>query len=112
MANAINMIFYKFYQNPLGKLLKQFDTLSALGACRVIIIREVVYTKSIIQVFSKIFQVVFIFFQKILFGSKILPSTCDKDQNIDYGCSSYPGDKAESPEFDRFATILCIFRAD
>ena len=39
------------------------------------------------------------FFHEICFGSKILSSCCDRHQNFDYGCSSYPGKEAQSPDF-------------
>ena len=45
-----------------------------------------------------------------LFDSKILSSCCDKHQNFDYECSSYPVNEAQSPDFGRFLTILGIFR--
>ena len=47
-ANAINMIFYKCYQNPLTTFKTICETLSALGACHVTIMGGVVYKKPMI----------------------------------------------------------------
>ena len=41
----------------------------------------------------------FSFPHEIFFGSKILPSSCVKHQNFDYGRSRYPGNEAQSPDF-------------
>ena len=89
-----------------------FEALSALGACHVTIIGGVVYKKSVIfKVFGVYLSEFLIFLHEIFFGSKILPSSCDKHQNFDYECSSYPGKEAQSPDFGHFLTILGIFRA-
>ena len=67
----------------------------------------VVYKKSMIfEVFGVYLSEFLIFLHEIFFVSKILPSSCDKHQNFDYGCSSYPGN-----DFGHFLTILSIFRA-
>ena len=72
----------------------------------------VVYTKSMIfDVFGEYLSKVLIFLHQIFCGSKILSSTCDETQKFDYGCCSYPGNKAQSPDFGRFLMILGIFRA-
>ena len=80
-----------------------FETLSALGACHVTITGGVVYKKSMIfKVFGVYLSISLIFLHEIFFGSKILPSSCDKHQKFNYGCSSYPGNEAQSPGFGRF----------
>ena len=74
------------------------------------IIGGVVYKKSIIfEVFGVNLSEFLIFLHEIFFGSKILLSSCDKHQKFDYGCSSYPGNEAQSPNFGNFLTILGIF---
>ena len=89
-----------------------FETLSALGACHVTIVGGVVYEKFMIfKVFGVYLSEFLTFLHEIFFGSKIRPSSCDKHQNFDYGCSSYPGNEAQSPDFGHFLTILGIFRA-
>ena len=90
-----------------------FETLSARGGG---LSRDhyegVVYKKSMIfEVFGVYLSEFLIFLHEIFFGSKILPSSCDKHQNFDYGCSRYPGNEAQSPDFGHFLTILGIFRA-
>ena len=50
-----------------------------------------------------------IFLSEIFFGSKILSSCCDKHQKEIYGCSSYPGNEAQSPDFSCFLKIWGIF---
>ena len=76
------------------------------------IIGGVVYKKSMIfKVFGVYLCEFLIFLHEIFFGSKILPRSCDKHQKLDYGCSSYPGNEAQSPDFGHFLTILGIFRA-
>ena len=88
-----------------------FETLSALGVSYVTIIGRVVYRKSMVfKVFGVYLSEFLIFLHEIFFGSKILPSSCDKHQNFDYECSSYPVNEAQSPDFGRFLTILGIFR--
>ena len=89
-----------------------FETLSAMGACHVTIIGGVVYKKSMIfKVFGVYLSEFLIFLHEIFFGSKILPSSCDKHQNFDYGCSRYPGNEAQGPDFGHFLMIWGIFRA-
>ena len=89
-----------------------FETLSAVGACHVTIIGGVVYKKSMIFKVCGVYpSEFFIFLHKIFFGSKILPSSCNKHQNFDYGSSSYPGNEAQSPDFGHSLTILGILRA-
>jgi len=89
-----------------------FETLLAMGFCHVTIIGGVVYKKFMIfKVFGVYRSEFLIFLREIFFSSKILPSSCDKHQNFDYGCSSYPGNEAQSPDFGHFLTILGIFRA-
>ena len=44
-----------------------------------------------------------------VFGSKVLPSSCDKIKSFDYGCFSYPGDEAKSPVFGRFLRFWVFF---
>ena len=51
------------------------------------------------QGFWSICQRVFDTSPEIFFGSKILPSSCGKHQNFYYGCPSYPGNEAQSPDF-------------
>ena len=73
-------------------------------------IGEVVYKKSMIfKVFGVYLSEFLIFLHEIFFGSKILPSSCDKHQNFDYGCSSYPGNEDPSPDFGRILKILGTF---
>ena len=62
----------------------------------------------ILEVFGAYLRDFLIFLREILFASKILPSSCDKNQKFDYGCSRYPGNEAESPDFGHFLTILGI----
>ena len=63
-----------------------FEALSALGACHVTIIGRVVYKKSMIfKVFGVYLSEFLIFLHEIFFGSKILPSSCDKHQNLIMG---------------------------
>ena len=67
------------------------------------IIEGVVYKKSMIfEVFGVYLSEFLIFLHEIFFGSKILPSSCDKHQNSDYGCSRCPGNEAQSPDFGYF----------
>ena len=74
------------------------------------IIGGVVYKKYMIfKVFRVYLSEFLIFLHENFFGSKILPSSCDKHQNLDYGCSSYPGNEAQSPVFGHFLTIFGIF---
>ena len=76
------------------------------------IIEGMVYKKSMIfKDFGVYLSEFLIFLHEIFFGSKILPSSCDKHQNFYYGCSTYPGNEAQSPNFDHFLTILGIFWA-
>ena len=76
------------------------------------IIGGVVYKRStIFKVFGVYLSEFLIFLNEIFFGSKILPSSCDKHQNFDYGCFSYPGNEAQSSDFGQFLTIFGIFRA-
>ena len=76
------------------------------------IIGGVVYKRSIIfKVFGVYISEFLIFLHETYFGSKILPSSCDKHQNFDYGCFRYPGNEAQSPDFGHFLTIFGIFRA-
>ena len=59
------------------------------------IIEEVVYkTSMIFEVFGVYLSEFLIFLREIFFGSKILPSSCDKHQNFDCESSSYPGNEA------------------
>ena len=59
------------------------------------IIGGVVYKKSmLLKVFGVYLSEFLIFVHKIFFGDKILQSSCDKHQNFDSGCSSYPGNEA------------------
>ena len=75
------------------------------------IIEEVVYkTSMIFEVFGVYLSEFLIFLREIFFGSKILPSSCDKHQNFDYESSSDSENEAQSPHFGRFLTILSIFR--
>ena len=76
------------------------------------IIGGVVYKKSMIfKVFGVYVSDFLIFFHEIFVGSKILPSSCDKHQNFDCGCSRYLGNETQSPDFGHFLTILGIFQA-
>ena len=65
----------------------------------------------IFKVFGVYFGDFLMFLHEIFFGSKILPSSCDKHQHFDYGCSRYPGNEAQSPDFGKLLTIFGIFRA-
>ena len=54
------------------------------------IIEGVEYKKSMIfEVLGEYLGEVFDISSRNLFGSKILPSSCDKHPKFDYGCSSY-----------------------
>ena len=76
------------------------------------IIWGVVYKKyAIFEVFGAYLSEFLIFHREIFFGNKILPSSCDKNQKFDYGCSTYPGNEAQSPDFGHFLKILGIFWA-
>ena len=76
------------------------------------IIGVVVYKKSMIFKVCRVYLSEFLIFShEIFFGSKILPSSRYKHQNFDYGCCSYPGNEAQSPDFGHFLTILGIFWA-
>ena len=76
------------------------------------IIGGVVYKKSMIfKVFGVYLSEFLIFLHEIFFGSKILPSSCDKHQNFDHGCSRYPGNEAQSPDFWPFFDDMGIFGA-
>ena len=67
------------------------------------IIGGVVYKKSMIfEVFGAYISEVFIFLHEIFFSSKIMLTSCDKNQKFDYGYSIYPGNEAQSPNFSRF----------
>ena len=73
-----------------------FGTLSGLGACHVTILGGVVNRKSMIfEVFGVYLGEFLTFLHEIFFGTKILPSSCDKHHNLDYGCSSYPGNETQ-----------------
>ena len=65
----------------------------------------------IFEVFGAYLSEFLIFLREIFFGSKILPSSCGKHQNFDYGCSRYPGNEAQSSDFGHFLTIFGIFQA-
>ena len=103
-ANAINMIFLLVsLKSPWATFKTIFETLSALGACHVTIIGGVVYKKFVIfKVCGAYLGEFLIFHHEIFFGGKILPSSCDKHQNFDYGCSSCPGNEAQSSDFGHF----------
>ena len=63
----------------------------------------VVYKKYMIfKVFGVYLSEFLIFLHEIFFGSKILPSSCDKYQNFNCGCSRYPGNEAQSPDLAIF----------
>ena len=67
------------------------------------IVEGVVYKKFMIcEVFGVYLSEFLIFLYEIFFGSKILPSSCDKHQNFDHGSSSYSGNEAQSPDFGHF----------
>ena len=69
-----------------------------------------VYKKSMIfKVFGVYLSECLIFLHEIFFGSKILPRSCDEHQKFEYGCSSYPANESQSPDFDTFLTIFGIF---
>ena len=70
-------------------------TLLALGVCLV----PTIGVSKVCRVYLEEFLV---FLHEIFFGSKIIPSSCDKHQNFDYGCSRYPGNEAQSPDFGYF----------
>ena len=54
-----------------------------------------VYKKSMnFEDFGAYLSEFLIFLHEIFFGSKILPSSCDKNQKFDKECSSYPGNEA------------------
>ena len=81
------------------------------------IIGVVVYKKSMIFIYKKsmTFKVIgvylsefLIYLHEIFFGSKILPISCDTNQNFDYGCSRYSGNEAQSPDFLRYLAFLAV----
>ena len=79
------------------------------------IIGGVVYMKSMIfEDFWEYLNMFLIFLHEIFFDSKILSSTFDKYQKIDYGCSSYPENEAQNPDFGLYLDIWhfssCLFR--
>ena len=75
-------------------------------------IEGMVYKESMIfVVFGAYLSEFLIFLHDIFLVSKILPSSCDKNQKFDYRCSSYPGNEGQSPDFGYFLTTLGIFRA-
>ena len=63
------------------------------------------------RVFGAYLSEFYVFPCEIFFGSKILPSSCNKHQKFDYMCSSYPGNEAPKSRFWPFLTILGIFGA-
>ena len=93
-ANVIMMIFLQVLPKSSCTTLKTiFETLSVLQAYYVTIIGGVVYKKSMIfKVFGVYLTEFLIILYEIFVGSKILPSSCDKHQNFNYGCSRYPDD--------------------
>ena len=113
MWSVLNYIFFLFDIILIELLFKTiFETLSALGACHVTIIEGVVYKKFMIcEVFGVYLSEFLIFLHEILFGSKILPNSCDKHQTFDYGCTRYSGNEAQSSDFGHFLAIWGIFRA-
>ena len=55
------------------------------------IIGGMVYKKYMVfKVFGVYLSEFLIYLHDIFFGSKILPSSCDKHQNLNYGWSCYP----------------------
>ena len=60
----------------------------------------------IFKVFGVYLSEFLIFLHEIFFGSKILPSSCDKHQKFDHGCSRYPGNEAQSPDFGYFRRLF------
>ena len=95
-TNTINMVFASVIKSSWATLKTIFETVSALGVCHVTTIGGMVYKKSMI------FEVFGAYFREIFFGSKILPSSCDKHQSFDYGCSRYSVNEAKSPDFGHF----------
>ena len=137
MLSTINDIWVGWYSPPNGRKIRgknsksnQYDllqvlsksswttletifkSLSALGACNLTIIGEMVCKKStIFEVFWECLREFLIFLHEIFFGSKILTGSWNQHHKFDCGCSSYPGNEAQSFDFGRFLTILGIFRA-
>ena len=86
------------------------ETYQLLWVCHFTSIGGLVHKKSmILKIFGVYLSEFLIFLYEIFFGSTILLSFCDKHQNFDYGCSRYPGNEAQSPDFGHFLTILGIF---
>ena len=111
-CNHYNFLLVLSSKSYLTAFTTIFETLSALGVCHVTSIGGVVYKKSMIfEVFGAYLSEFFIFLREIFFGSKILPSSCDKHQNFDYGCSRYPGNEAQSPDFGHFWRFWAFFGA-
>ena len=115
-VSPLTFIVGKFVKKPANASWTTFktifETLLALGAYHLTIIGGMVYKKSMtFKVFGVYLSEFLIYLHEIFFGSKILPSSCDTNQNFDYGCSSYPGNEAQSPDFGHFLTIWGIFRA-
>ena len=98
-------------KSPWKNFKTIFETLSALGACRVTFIGGMVYKKSMIfEVFHNILASFFIFLHGTFYNCKIVSRCCDKHQNFDYESSSDSENEAQSPHFGHFLTILSIFR--
>ena len=94
-VSVIKILLDSFYNN--------YRNFISFGVCHVTIIGWVVYKKStIFKLFGVYLSEFLIFLHEIFFGSKILPSLCDKHQNFDYRCSRYPGNETLSPEFGHF----------
>ena len=91
------------YQNPLKQLLKQFLKLYELWRPVMWPLLERWYTgNQWFWFFLRISRRVLIFLLENFLCIKIWSSCSDKHQNIDNGCTSYPGNKARSPNFGRF----------
>ena len=106
-TNAINLRVLS--QSSWTALKTIFETLWALGACRVTIRRcgmnEIPDFRGFWECLSKFLT----FLHKIFFGSKILTSSCDHHQKFDHGCSSYPGNETQSADFGHFFWQFGVF---
>ena len=101
-------IFARVIKILLGNLWNNFRNFIGLwGVSRDHYWRGVI--QEIFEVLGAYLSGFLIFLREILFGSKILPSTCDKHQKFDYGCSIYPGNEAQSHDLAVFWQFGAFF---
>ena len=110
-AKLMNTIFRKCCQNSLIQLLKPFlKNLSALEACNMIIFGGMANIEfTILEIFRVYLGYLYIFLREIFLGSKIFSSSCCRFQNFDHKFPSYPGNKAQSPDYGHLLSFLTFF---